>query len=102
MIQSKQLRVKTAKYICKNDNLKINISSSFDERHYGTFDDNIDKQKFEEFWIEQFKNRNLKNEDGEYSYNAGDVFMYPANVFHEIYNTGNVESEYIFIRIHNK
>ena len=24
-----------------------------------------------------------------------------ANVFHEIYNNGNIESEYIFVRIHN-
>lgn len=55
----------TAKYICKNDNLKINISSSFDERHYGTFDESIDKEKFEEFWIGQFKDLNLKNNDGE-------------------------------------
>lgn len=42
----------------------------------------------------------VKDEDGEYSYEAGDVFMYPANANHEIYNTGNIESEYIFVRIH--
>ncbi len=43
----------------------------------------------------------VKDEDGEYTYSAGDVFMYPANVYHEIYNNGEIESEYIFIRIHN-
>lgn len=43
----------------------------------------------------------VKDEDGEYTYGAGDVFMYPANVYHEIKNTGDIESEYIFVRIHN-
>lgn len=42
----------------------------------------------------------VKDEDGEYTYNVGDVFMYPANIYHEIYNNGDIESEYIFIRIH--
>ncbi len=42
----------------------------------------------------------VKDEDGEYPYNVGDVFMYLANICHEIHNTGNIESEYIFIRIH--
>ncbi len=44
----------------------------------------------------------VKNQDGEYPYNVGDVFMYPMNVFREIYNNGDIESEYIFIRIHKK
>ena len=43
----------------------------------------------------------VKDEDGEYPYNPGDIFMYPANLFHEIYNNGNIESEYIFVRIHH-
>ena len=51
--------------ILVKNNLKINISSSFDERHYGSFDNNIDKETFEKFWIEQFKNLSLKNADGE-------------------------------------
>ena len=54
----------TAKYFLKDD-LKINISSAFDERHYGTFDEDIDRDKFERFWIDQFKDLNLKNLDGE-------------------------------------
>ena len=54
--------IQTAKYICENNNLLINISSSFDERHYGTFNKNINK---EQFWINQFKDENLKNKDGE-------------------------------------
>ena len=52
----------TAKYICNNNNKDINISEAFDERHYGTFEKDVDK---EEFWINQFKNDNLKNKDGE-------------------------------------
>ena len=54
--------IQTAKYICKNNNLSINISSSFDERHYGTFGEDCIK---EEFWINQFKDNELKNIDGE-------------------------------------
>jgi broad specificity phosphatase PhoE len=57
--------IQTAKYISKKNNLKINISSSFDERHYGTFGVDINKEQFEDFWIGQFKNLSLKNADGE-------------------------------------
>lgn len=42
--------------------MAINISSQFDERHYGTFEENSIK---EEFWISQFKDNDLKNQDGE-------------------------------------
>lgn len=55
----------TAKYISAKNDLNINVSSSFDERHYGIFDNNISKEAFEKFWIEQFKNLSLKNTDGE-------------------------------------
>lgn len=54
--------IQTAKYISENNNVNLNISQCFDERHYGTFETNTDK---EEFWIEQFKNVELKNNDGE-------------------------------------
>lgn len=54
--------IQTAKYICSNNNIKLNISSAFDERHYGIWNDNIDK---EEFWINQFVDQDLKNIDGE-------------------------------------
>lgn len=43
----------------------------------------------------------VRDDDGVYSYSKGDTFIYPANVFHEINNTGNIESEYVFVRIHN-
>ena len=44
----------------------------------------------------------VKDEDGEYPYNPGDVSMYPAHTFREIYSNRENESEYIFIRIHNE
>ena len=53
--------IQTAKYIT-NDKLNINISSNFDERHYGDIDQNI---KDEEFWINQYKDEKLKNPNGE-------------------------------------
>ncbi len=52
--------IETAKYIANGKN--INITNSFDERHYGDFDEDINK---EEFWINQFKNDELKNINGE-------------------------------------
>lgn len=54
--------IQTGKYICKNNDLPLNISTSFDERHYGTFEEDCIK---EEFWINQFKDNKLKNIDGE-------------------------------------
>lgn len=53
--------METAKYINRGI-LPLNISDSFDERHYGDFDDNTFK---EEFWINQFKDEKLKNKNGE-------------------------------------
>ena len=54
--------IQTAKYISDKNNLQINISSLFDERHYGAFEGKSNKEKF---WIGQFKDNNLKNQDGE-------------------------------------
>lgn len=50
--------ISTAKYIGDSNNIKLNISSAFDERHYGLWDNNVDK---EDFWINQFINKDLKN-----------------------------------------
>lgn len=54
--------IQTAKYICNINNIKLNISSAFDERHYGTWNNNLNK---EEFWVKQFIDENLKNINGE-------------------------------------
>lgn len=42
------------------------------------------------------------DEDGEYEYKEGDLFMYPKNIYHEIINDGDIEAEYIFIRLYNE
>ena len=54
-----QRAIETAKILF---NKRINISDSFDERHYGDFKPNTN---IENFWIEQFKNEDLKNNNGE-------------------------------------
>ena len=54
--------ISTAKYIARKNNIKLNISSAFDERHYGDLNDYEDK---EIFWINQFLDANLKNINGE-------------------------------------
>lgn len=54
--------ISTAKYISDSNNIKLNISSAFDERHYGIWDNDVDK---EYFWINQFINKDLKNVNGE-------------------------------------
>ena len=54
--------IQTAKYIADNNRIKINISSDFDERHYGDREQNINE---EEFWINQYKDEKLKNPNGE-------------------------------------
>jgi len=41
----------------------------------------------------------VKDSDGEYQYNVGDVFIFPKNVEHEIENQTHEEHEYIFVRI---
>lgn len=52
--------ISTAKYIAKNNNLKINILSKFNERKVGdsnSVDDN--------FWLVQLQDENVKTPDGE-------------------------------------
>jgi quercetin dioxygenase-like cupin family protein len=41
----------------------------------------------------------VRDKDGEYKYNVGDVFIFPKNVEHEIENLSNEEHEYIFVRV---
>ena len=53
--------IQTAKFIAYKNSLKLNISSSFDERHYGDLT-NVDLPLF---WANQFIDENLKNKNGE-------------------------------------
>ncbi len=41
----------------------------------------------------------VHDEDGEYDYNSGDVFIFPANVNHKISNDSSDEHEMIFMRV---
>ena len=41
----------------------------------------------------------VRDRDGEYKYNVGDFFIFPANVEHEIENPEQEEHEYIFVRV---
>jgi len=42
---------------------------------------------------------NVFDEDGVYGYSIGDVFIFPSNIRHKIVNTGEDESEMIFVRV---
>ena len=52
--------IETAEYISKENNIKINISSDFNERKLGT-----DKTIKEDFWLKQLYNENIKPINGE-------------------------------------
>lgn len=42
----------------------------------------------------------VRDEDGIYSYSAGDIFVFPQGIYHEISNETDEEHEYIFVRIY--
>ncbi len=42
----------------------------------------------------------VRYEDGVYEYSAGDVFVFPAGVFHEIVNPSSEEHGYFFVRVY--
>ncbi len=44
----------------------------------------------------------VRDDDGEYSYDEGDFFVFPKAVFHEIKNTGEIENEFVFVRVYDK
>ena len=41
----------------------------------------------------------VHDEDGNYKYAAGDVFVFPANTQHKIHNPTDYEHEMIFVRV---
>jgi quercetin dioxygenase-like cupin family protein len=41
----------------------------------------------------------VADEDGEYTYEPGDVFIYPANTQHKITNNSDKEHEMLFVRV---
>ena len=69
------------------------VINSFDERHYGDFDKNTIK---EEFWINQFMDAKLKNENGESQEDVRNRFDNKINYLLE-----QSSSNIIAIVIHN-
>ncbi len=41
----------------------------------------------------------VRDEDGEYSYEPGNFFIFPDSVFHEIENTDEIENEMVYVRV---
>ena len=41
----------------------------------------------------------VSDDEGEYEYAPGDVFVFPANTQHKIYNPSEIEHEMIFVRV---
>ena len=44
----------------------------------------------------------VRDDDGEYPYKPGDLFIYPSDTFHEIINPEDYEHEYVFIRVYKR
>lgn len=53
----------------------------------------------EEIMVVLSGNGKVFDEDGEYEYAPGDVYIFPANTQHKITNTSDVEHEMIFMRV---
>lgn len=41
----------------------------------------------------------VSDRDGDYEYEAGDLFVFPADQDHKIHNPSSEEHEYVFVRI---
>ena len=41
----------------------------------------------------------VSDEDGDYDYAPGDVFVFPANIQHKVTNTSDEEHEMVFVRV---
>jgi quercetin dioxygenase-like cupin family protein len=79
-------------------------SSHFDAMTHGylpagkSFDWHIHKE-IEEIMVVVKGNGEVHDEDGEYGYAPGDVFVFPANIQHKIHNPTDNEHEMIFVRV---
>ena len=58
-----------------------------------------DHTDIEEIMYVLFGSGKVYDEDGEYDYGTGDVFVFPANIKHKITNTSDTENEMIFMRV---
>ena len=53
----------------------------------------------EEIMVVVSGNGEVHDEDGVYTYEPGDVFVFPANTQHKIHNPSSDEHEMIFVRV---
>ncbi len=58
-----------------------------------------DHQGLEEIMVAVKGTGLVHDEDGEYPYEPGDVFVFPAGVRHKISNPTSHENEFIFVRV---
>lgn len=58
-----------------------------------------DHTDIEEIMVIVSGNGEVHDEDGVYTYDAGDVFVFPANTKHKIYNPTDKQHEMIFVRV---
>ncbi|HEY4964597.1 MAG TPA: cupin domain-containing protein [Candidatus Saccharimonadales bacterium] len=58
-----------------------------------------DHNNIEEIMIVLHGSGEVHDEDGIYTYESGDVFVFPANIKHKIHNPTKSEHEMIFVRI---
>lgn len=58
-----------------------------------------DHPDIEEIMVVVKGNGLVSDEDGEYPYSPGDVFIFPANTQHKVANTSTEDHEMIFVRV---
>jgi len=58
-----------------------------------------DHKGIEEIMVVLKGNGKVLDDEGEYDYATGDVFVFPANTNHKIENNSDQEHEMIFVRI---
>jgi quercetin dioxygenase-like cupin family protein len=58
-----------------------------------------DHKNTEEIMIVMEGEGEVHDKDGQYAYAPGDVFIFPANIEHKIYNPTNQQHEMIFVRM---
>lgn len=58
-----------------------------------------DHKDIEEIMVVLKGKGEVHDRDGKYTYDKGDVFVFPANTEHMIYNPTTQENEMIFVRI---
>lgn len=58
-----------------------------------------DRKDIEEIMVVLKGEGKVSDEDGEYDYAPGDVFVFPANIRHKVSNNSKEEHEMVFVRV---